>query len=79
MKLFMGLFTLSLQFSRFISFQNKAVFTNINRLIHNSPLLYARPKKTDKYIIFVLKSKLNKNETFLFGVYARCAAFKECL
>jgi len=50
MKLFMGLFTLSLQFSRFISFQNKAVFTNINRLIHNSPLLYARPKKTDKYI-----------------------------
>ena len=50
MKLFMGLFILSLRFSRFISFQNKAVFTNINRLIHNSPLLHARPKKTDKYI-----------------------------
>ena len=49
MKLFMGLFTLSLQFSRFISFQHKAVSTNINRLIHNSPLLYARPKKIDKH------------------------------
>ena len=48
MKLFMGLFTLSLQFSRFISFQHKAVSTNINRLIHNSPLLHARPKKIGK-------------------------------
>ena len=50
MKLFMYLFTLSLQFSRFISFQNKAAFTNINRLIHSSSSLYARPKKIDKYI-----------------------------
>jgi phosphate starvation-inducible PhoH-like protein len=50
MKLFMGLFILSIRFSRVISFQHNAVFTNINRLIHNSPLLHARPKKTDKYI-----------------------------
>ena len=48
MKLFMYLCTLSLQFSRFISFQNKAVSTNINRLIHSSSSLYARPKKIDK-------------------------------
>ena len=44
----MYLCTLSLQFSRFISFQNKAVSTNINRLIHSSSSLYARPKKIDK-------------------------------
>ena len=50
MKLFMCLFTLSLQFSRFISFQNKAICTNINRLLHSSSLLHARPKKTEKYI-----------------------------
>ena len=48
MKLFMGLFILSLQFSRFISFQNKAVYTNINRLFQSSSSLYARPKKIDK-------------------------------
>ena len=49
MKLFMGLFILSLQFSRFISFQNKAACMNINRLLHSASPLYARPKKTDKH------------------------------
>ena len=48
MKLFMCLFTLSLQFSRFISFQNKVASNNINRLLHSSSLLHARPKKIDK-------------------------------
>lgn len=50
MKLFMYLCTLSLQFSRFISFQNKVASSNINRLFHKSSILYARPKKLDKYI-----------------------------
>ena len=48
MKLFMCLFTLSLQFSRFISFQNKVGRNNINRVLHSSSLLHARPKKIDK-------------------------------
>jgi phosphate starvation-inducible PhoH-like protein len=48
MKLIMYLITLSLQFSRTISFQHKAIFTNLNRHFHSSPLLYARPKKIDK-------------------------------
>jgi len=44
----MCLFTLSLQFSRFISFQNKVGRNNINRVLHSSSLLHARPKKIDK-------------------------------
>jgi len=63
MKLFMGLFILSLRFSRVISFQHNAVFTNINRLIHKSPLLYARPKKIDKIVVNSFNNPFDNKKT----------------